>query len=132
MPSRLKSFGGAGFLVGAKSSSSIFPPRFACRFHRQPAAIISVVSCATQSRPPGNHQGTTMRAPLMPKATAVSLVENTALTFHQIDDFCGLHPLEVQAIADVEVANQMQGLDPVANGQTTAEAIARCQADSKS
>jgi uncharacterized protein len=70
-----------------------------------------------------------MPAPLMPKATAVWLVENTALTFDQIADFCGLHPLEIQAIADGEVANQMQGLDPVANGQTTAEEIERCQAD---
>jgi len=70
-----------------------------------------------------------MAAPLMPKATAVWLVENTSLTFEQIADFCGLHPLEVQAIADGEVATQMQGLDPVANGQTTAEEIERCQAD---
>src|SRR5215831_5954651 len=70
-----------------------------------------------------------MPAPLMPKATAVWLVENTALTFEQIAEFCGLHPLEIQAIADGEVANQMQGLDPVANGQTTADEIARCQAD---
>jgi uncharacterized protein len=70
-----------------------------------------------------------MPAPLMPKATAVWLVENTSLTFEQIADFCELHPLEVQAIADGEVANQMQGLDPVANGQTTAEEIDRCQAD---
>jgi hypothetical protein len=70
-----------------------------------------------------------MPAPLMPKATAVWLVENTSLTFEQIADFCSLHPLEIQAIADGEVANQMQGLDPVANGQTTAEEIARCQAD---
>jgi hypothetical protein len=65
----------------------------------------------------------------MPKATAVWLVENTSLTFEQIADFCQLHPLEVQAIADGEVAMQMQGLDPVANGQTTAEEIERCQAD---
>jgi len=65
----------------------------------------------------------------MPKATAVWLVENTALTFDQIADFCGLHPLEVQAIADGEVAVQMLGLDPVANGQTTAAEIERCQAD---
>jgi hypothetical protein len=70
-----------------------------------------------------------MLAPLMPKATAVWLVENTSLTFDQIADFCGLHPLEVQAIADGEVAVQMQGLDPVANGQTTAEEIERAQAD---
>jgi len=70
-----------------------------------------------------------MPAPLMPKATAVWLVENTSLTFEQIADFCSLHPLEVQAIADGEVAVQMQGLDPVANGQTTAEEIERCQGD---
>jgi hypothetical protein len=70
-----------------------------------------------------------MAVPLMPKATAVWLVENTGLTFEQIADFCGLHPLEVQAIADGEVAVQMQGLDPVANGQTTAEELERCQAD---
>jgi uncharacterized protein len=70
-----------------------------------------------------------MAAPLMPKATAVWLVENTSLTFDQIADFCQLHPLEIQAIADGEVANQMQGLDPVANGQTTTEEIERCQAD---
>ena len=70
-----------------------------------------------------------MPAPLMPKATAVWLVENTSLTFEQIADFCELHPLEIQAIADGEVANQMQGLDPVANGQTTMEEIERCQAD---
>jgi hypothetical protein len=72
-----------------------------------------------------------MAAPLMPKATAVWLVENTSLTFEQIADFCQLHPLEIQAIADGEVANQMQGLDPVANGQTTTQEIERCQADSE-
>ena len=71
-----------------------------------------------------------MATPLMPKATAVWLVENTALTFEQIAEFCGLHALEVQAIADGEVAIQMQGLDPVANGQTSAEEIGLCQADS--
>jgi uncharacterized protein len=74
-------------------------------------------------------QDVTMRSPLMPKATAVWLVENTSLTFDQIAEFCGLHPLEVQAIADGEVATQMLGLDPVANGQTTAAEIERCQAD---
>src|SRR5258708_7679822 len=66
---------------------------------------------------------------LMPKATAVWLVENTSLSFEQIADFCGLHPLEVQAIADGEVAIQMQGLDPVANGQTTMDEIKRRQLD---
>jgi hypothetical protein len=65
----------------------------------------------------------------MPKATAVWLVENTALTFEQIAEFCGLHALEVQAIADGEVAAGMVGLDPVANGQLSQEEIDRCVAD---
>jgi hypothetical protein len=67
----------------------------------------------------------------MPKATAVWLVENTTLTFDQIAAFCGLHPLEIQAIADGEVAVMMVGLDPVANGQITREEIRRCEADPK-
>jgi hypothetical protein len=70
-----------------------------------------------------------MAMPLMPKATAVWLVENTSLTFDQIGEFCGLHPLEVQAIADGEVAVQMQGLDPIANGQLTLAEIERCSKD---
>ncbi|MBM3598713.1 MAG: DUF1013 domain-containing protein [Alphaproteobacteria bacterium] len=70
-----------------------------------------------------------MARPLMPKATAVWLVENTPLTFEQIAEFCGLHSLEVQAIADGEVATGMQGLDPVVNGQLTKEELERCIAD---
>ena len=70
-----------------------------------------------------------MNKPLMPKATAVWLVENTTLSFDQIADFCGLHILEIQAIADEEVAIGMQGLDPVGNGQLTKEEIQRCEAD---
>lgn len=66
---------------------------------------------------------------LMPKATAVWLCDNTTLTFQQIADFVGLHELEVQAIADGEVAPGMQGLDPVASGQLTAEEIKRCEGD---
>ena len=66
---------------------------------------------------------------LMPKATAVWLVENTALTFQQIAQFCGLHELEVNAIADQEVAIGMVGLDPLANGQLTQAEIDRCSAD---
>ncbi len=72
-----------------------------------------------------------MPVPLMPKATAVWLVEHTALTFEQIADFCGLHPLEVQAIADGEVAPGMTGLDPVANGQLAQEEIDKAVADPK-
>ena len=70
-----------------------------------------------------------MTQPLMPKATAVWLVENTTLSFQQIADFCGLHPLEVQGIADGEVAIGIVGLDPALNGQLTREEILRCEAD---
>ena len=64
-----------------------------------------------------------MAQPLMPKATAVWLVDNTTLTFDQIAAYCELHSLEVQAIADGEVAPGMHGLDPIANGQLTNEEI---------
>jgi hypothetical protein len=67
---------------------------------------------------------------LMPKATAVWLVENTTLTFDQISAFTGLHPLEIQAIADGEVAGGMTGYDPTTNGQLTKEEIKRVEADS--
>ena len=67
---------------------------------------------------------------LMPKATAVWLVDSTTLTFDQIAAFCGLHPLEVQGIADGEVAIGIRGLDPIANGQVTREEIQRCEQDS--
>ncbi len=70
-----------------------------------------------------------MALPLMPKATAVWLIEKTALSFTQIAEFCGMHPLEVQAIADGEVAAGIVGYDPVANAQVTAEDIRRCEAD---
>lgn len=70
-----------------------------------------------------------MTLPLMPKATAVWLIDKTALTFTQIADFCGMHPLEVQAIADGEVAAGIVGYDPIANSQLTAVEIARCEKD---
>jgi hypothetical protein len=66
---------------------------------------------------------------LMPKATAVWLIDNTALSFEQIGAFCALHPLEVQGIADGEVAVGIVGQDPTGNGQLTAEEIRRCEAD---
>jgi uncharacterized protein len=69
--------------------------------------------------------------PLMPKATAVWLVENTSLTFEQIADFCGLHALEVKGIADGEVGAGIRGLDPVAGGQLSREELQRCQQDPK-
>ena len=70
-----------------------------------------------------------MVLPLMPQATAVWLTENTALTFKQIGEFCGLHELEVQGIADGEVAAGMRGVDPIAGNQLTAAEIERCEAD---
>ena len=72
-----------------------------------------------------------MPLPLMPKATAVWLVDNTSLTFDQIAEFCGLHPLEVKGIADGEVAIGIQGRDPVPDGELTREEIERCLADPK-
>ncbi len=70
-----------------------------------------------------------MTLPLMPKATAVWLVENTALTFDQIAAFCGMHTLEIQAIADGDVAMNIMGFNPITNGQLTAEEIKRCEKD---
>lgn len=66
---------------------------------------------------------------LMPKATAVWLVDNTALSFEQIAAFCGLHPLEVQGVADGDVASGIMGVNPLQNGQLTREEIERAEAD---
>jgi hypothetical protein len=68
-------------------------------------------------------------APLMPKATAVWLLDNTALTFDQIAEFCKLHTLEVKAIADGDSAQGIKGLDPIQTGQLTREQIAEAEAD---
>lgn len=70
-----------------------------------------------------------MPLPLMPKATAVWLIDNTMLTFDQIGEFCGMHPLEVQGIADGEVAVGIVGQDPIANGQLRREEIEKCEKD---
>jgi hypothetical protein len=69
--------------------------------------------------------------PLMPKATAVWLVDNSSLTFEQIADFCGLHPLEVKGIADEDVAKGIKGQDPVTSGQLTREAIEEAENNHK-
>ncbi|HPG23730.1 MAG TPA: DUF1013 domain-containing protein, partial [Amaricoccus sp.] len=68
-----------------------------------------------------------MALPLMAKATAVWLIDNTTLSFQQIADFCGLHDLEVNGIADGEVAQGIKGFDPILNRQLTAEEIKRCE-----
>ncbi len=66
---------------------------------------------------------------LMPQATAVWLVDNTTLSFAQIADFCGMHPLEIQAVADGEVATNIVGQDPITGGQLDAEEVTRCEKD---
>ncbi|TVQ56364.1 MAG: DUF1013 domain-containing protein [Rhodobacteraceae bacterium] len=67
--------------------------------------------------------------PLMPKATAVWLVDNTTLTFDQIAVFTGLHKLEVEGIADGDVAQGIKGIDPVLTGQLTREELKRCESN---
>jgi len=69
-------------------------------------------------------------APLMPKATAVWLVDNTSLTFEQIADFCQLHELEVKGIADGDVAQGIRGMDPMVNGQLMRDELEKAEADS--
>ena len=68
-----------------------------------------------------------MALPLMQKATAVWLVENTSLTFRQIATFCGLHELEISGIADGEVAQGIRGMDPISTNQLTREEIENCE-----
>jgi uncharacterized protein len=69
-------------------------------------------------------------APLMPKATAVWLVDNTSLSFAQIADFCHLHELEVKAIADGDAAQGIRGIDPVSGGQLSRDEVEKAEKDS--
>ena len=70
-----------------------------------------------------------MATPLMPKATAVWLVENTTLTFEQVADFCGMHPLEIQGIADGEVATGIMGQNPIEAGELSQDEIDKAEKD---
>ena len=102
-------------------------------------AYISVIRARPKGRAPSypepaaggpqNRSKTLMTDILMPKATAVWLVDNTSLTFEQIADFCGLHPLEVRGIADGDVARDIRGADPLVNGQLTREELDKAQND---
>jgi Transcriptional cell cycle regulator TrcR len=98
-------------------------------------ALIPVISSMTQgfafSKGRAERKGefAMTTAPLMPKATAVWLVENTALSFDQIAQFCSLHPLEVKAIADGDAAQGIKGLDPILTGQLTREQIEQAEGD---
>ena len=71
----------------------------------------------------------TVKLPLMPKATAIWLVDNTSLSFRQIGDFCGMHELEIKGIADGEVGIGIKGLNPITSGQLTKEEIEKCEND---
>ncbi len=71
-----------------------------------------------------------MSGPLMPQATAVWLIDNTTLTFDQIGEFCTMHPLEVQALADGDIGQGIKGRDPIAVGELTRDNIKMCEADS--
>jgi hypothetical protein len=71
----------------------------------------------------------TQEFPLMRKATAIWLIENTGLTFSQIANFCGMHEIEIQGIADGDVASEMIGQDPCLTGQLTQQEIKRCEND---
>ena len=68
----------------------------------------------------------TIKLPLMPKATAIWLVDNTSLSFRQIGDFCGMHELEIKGIADGEVGIGIKGLNPITSGQLSKDEIDRC------
>ena len=70
-----------------------------------------------------------MNVPLMPRATAIWLIDNTKLTFQQISKFCGLHMFEVESLANGDMDAQMSGFDPIASSQLTLEEIQRCEAD---
>ena len=71
-----------------------------------------------------------MTLPLMPKATAVWLIDNTVLTFEQIAQFCGIHILEIKGIADGDVSQGIKGMDPINNAQLTRAELERCEQDS--
>jgi hypothetical protein len=70
-----------------------------------------------------------MTTPLMPKATAVWLIDNTSLSFNQIADFCGMHELEIKGIADGDVAAGVKGINPIQIGQLTRDEITRCESN---
>lgn len=71
-----------------------------------------------------------MGVPLMPKATAIWLLENTSLTFVQIAEFCGLHILEIESLANGSMDSRMKGFDPISSSQLTNDEIHRCESDS--
>src|SRR5215212_10182467 len=86
-------------------------------------SVREFLPCGAAQAPGLSKEDPMSQGPLMPKATAVWLVENTSLSFEQIADFCKLHPLEVKGIADGEVAAGIKGLDPVGTNQLTREEI---------
>src|SRR4051794_17887972 len=90
-----------------------------------PAIQVIPMTTGFARRAGGAQRRFAMTTPLMPKATAVWLVENTALSFDQIADFCKLHPLEVKATADGDAAQGIKGMDPISTGQLSRDEIER-------
>jgi len=99
------------------------------RDHQRPVERPGAVVSRARFSGSNKNRNVPMTDILMPKATAVWLVDNTSLTFEQIADFCGLHPLEVRGIADGDVARDIRGADPLVNGQLTREELDRAQND---
>src|SRR5438270_8118277 len=129
IPRSVRSLSFAGWRCGNRSSSSM--RRSVCAVSSLPSAGPRHYIQGKSARERSSYRDFAMTAPLMPKATAVWLVENTSLTFDQIAEFCELHPLEVQAIADGDAAQGIKGLDPILTGQLTREEIQAAEADPK-
>src|SRR5579862_6931518 len=119
----------AGHAQGARNSDRLHrrpvPPIFRSPFQ----SSLMTLSASPKRRAERRGDLPMATAPLMPKATAVWLVENTSLSFDQIAQLCNLHPLEVKAIADGDAAQGIKGLDPILTGQLTREEISAAEAD---
>src|SRR6185437_6073949 len=142
MPASALFFGefiAAGWLMGLANRLFSVPAPFSFQLQGFLAKTLAFLELNEPSSegtgrtgPPGKERPMAAEnKPLMPKATAVWLVDNTALSFEQIADFCGLHPLEVKGIADEDVAKGIKGQDPVTSGQLSREQIADAEKDPK-
>lgn len=102
-----------------------------CEIYCRMKVQIAKVKGVCVSNKGSTSKGVSGMLPLMPKATAVWLVDNTSLTFKQIASFCGMHELEVKGIADGDVAHGIVGIDPIQSNQLSSEDIKRCEADER-
>jgi hypothetical protein len=112
-----------------KERGAVAPARYAAYILVTFQSSLMTLSASPERRAERRGDLPMATAPLMPKATAVWLVENTSLSFDQIAQLCNLHPLEVKAIADGDAAQGIKGLDPILTGQLTREEISAAEAD---